>query len=118
MDQHEKECLVQYILVRHELRKLDLQDLNTSVAASSAAAIHLYSPTKKPSKHVDSLDTMGNIVLRVKNEVELNELEDKLFRKDIDYKIWENLPATYPACISLRPYPNTNVEKYLRKFCN
>ena len=118
MNEHETECLVQYIIVRNELRKLHSKALNTLVAASSTAAIHLYSASKQRSTHLGSLDTMGSIVLHVKSEDELKVLEEKLFQKDIDYKIWASLPERYPTCISLRPYPNTNVEKYLKQLSN
>ena len=120
MNTSEEKHLVQYILVRSDLQKRYSHALKTTVASSSTSAIHSYS-TAKATKNIDSrnsLHSIGSIVLIVNSESELQVLEDKLFHKDIDYRIWENAPQHYPACISLHPHPNTNVHRYLKRLNN
>ena len=105
--------LVQCIIVRNDLGRSRSGKLSTSVAASSTAAVHLYSNSKYNEDNFGKLDRMSRIVLQITNDNELKQLEDKLFKKNIDYKIWVNRPERYPTCVSLRPFPKTNVQKYL-----
>ena len=105
--------LVQYIVVRNDLGQLESGSLRTGLAASSTAAVHLYCN----SAYFKSIDdtNINKIILEVGSEHELMQLEDKLFSKNVDYKIWAKTPKSYPACISIQYYSKTNVQKYLEE---
>ena len=66
MNNHEIGNLVQYIIVRNDVGRQQSGLLSTTVAASSTAAVHLYSSPKHNEEYLKTWINMSRIVLEVK----------------------------------------------------
>ena len=50
------------------------------------------------------------------DEESLTALKDKLTEAGVDHKVWIEQPENYATCIAIKPYPKSEVHKYVKKF--
>ena len=109
--------IVQYIIVRGDLvnnMSWPLGALIAQACHAATAVTHLFYMHEDTKSYLSDLDSMHKVVLEVKSEEELKQLEIKLIEGTIDHKMWIEQPENYPTCLAVRPYPKAQVQKYFK----
>lgn len=112
--------LVQYILLRRDLKKMKNYNDGAIIAQACHASNAILYRTINDSlsqMYFQDLDRMHKIILGIDgNEKELLELSELLKQNTIEHYLWIEQPENIPTAIAVKPYWKKDVEGYFSKF--
>jgi len=108
--------LIQYVVVRNDLKDWPIGAIVAQCCHASTAAIHLNYADELTQLYLADLNRMHKCVLEVSNLDELLQLDIKLKDNSIKSKLWVEQPEDFPTCLATKPYYKKQVEKYFKKF--
>lgn len=111
--------VVQYILIRRDLKKMKNYNDGAIIAqachASSAILFKTYD-NELTKVYLNDTDRMHKIILAVEGgEDELRGISDLLKTNSIDHYLWMEQPENIPTAIAVKPYYKQDVEQYFSK---
>ena len=112
--------LVQYILLRRDLKKMKNYNDGAIIAQACHASNAILYRTINDSLsqiYFQDLDRMHKIILGIDgNEKELIELSELLKQNTIEHYLWIEQPENIPTAIAVKPYWKKDVEQFFSKF--
>ena len=112
--------LVQYILLRRDLKKMKNYNDGAIIAqACHATTAILFKTMQDELTHAYLADTdrMHKIVLSVEGGgTELTELSTLLKENSVEHYLWTEQPENIPTAIAVKPYYKHNVEQFFSKY--
>lgn len=112
--------LVQYILLRRDLKKMKNYNDGAIIAQACHASNAILYRTINDSlsqMYFQDLDRMHKIILGIDgNEKELIELSELLKQNTIEHYLWIEQPENIPTAIAVKPYWKKDVEQYFSKY--
>ena len=109
--------IVQYVVIRSDLMKTLSWPIGALIAQAchaSTAVMHQFYDHEDTQNYLRDLDSMHKIVLEVKDEDALKNIDNKLTEGSIDHKLWVEQPENFPTCLAVRPYPKNQVQKFFK----
>ncbi|XP_064364315.1 putative peptidyl-tRNA hydrolase PTRHD1 [Dromaius novaehollandiae] len=114
----EEEALVQYVVLRGDLRRAPLSwPLGALVAQgchAALAAAHAHRDHPDTRAYLEQGGAMRTVVLEAVDEAALRALAATLQQHGVDHALWTEQPEDAATCLALRPYPRHQVRQHLR----
>ena len=112
--------LVQYILIRRDLKKMKNYNDGAIIAQACHASSAILFRTVDDAltkAYLHDTDRMHKIILAVEGgEDELRGLSDVLKSNSIEHYLWMEQPENIPTAIAVKPYYKQEVETFFSKF--
>ena len=112
--------LVQYILLRRDLKKMKNYNDGAIIAQACHATTAVLFKTMQDDltrAYLADTDRMHKIVLSVEgDETNLTELSSLLKENSVEHHLWIEQPENIPTAIAVKPYYKHNVEQFFSKY--
>jgi len=111
--------IVQYLLVRRDLKKLKSYNDGAIIAQACHASTAILFQTLDDDitkNYLKNLDRMHKIVLGVDSANDLLHVHNLLDENQIKHYLWNEQPENIPTALAIKPYKRTDVEQYFKNY--
>lgn len=117
-EQKSSDTIVQYILVRTDL-KWTTGALIAQACHASVATIKETIDMPSTRAYLDDLDNMHKVILKTESLDEMMDVQIKLNESKIEHRLWIEKPENVATCLACSPQPKSLVQsifKHLKLF--
>lgn len=111
--------LRQIVVLRGDLLQLPRWSLGSIIAQACHASNQCllafkHDPNVLEYTNSSNVARMTTVILKVKDEACLSEIEDLLKRDKLDFTTWIEIPENIKTAVALKPYPKSELPIYIQ----